>query len=118
MGMGWAPAREILDSLEDRLALHEHALATAKGGIVHRIVTVVRPIPEVIGLEVEDMPSAGTPQYGLVDIGVKDLGNHRQRLKHHEAFTSTSPLGSRTSHLPCSSCPMTMSPTTGTSTSP
>ena len=60
MGGSFGAGLDVVDRLEDGLRLHEHALPSAEGRIVHGVVAVMRPIAQIVGGKLEQPLRPGT----------------------------------------------------------
>ena len=76
--------RDVGDGVVKRLDLHEHAGTSAKGRIVNSAVTIVRPIAQVVALEVEKATSTSASHNRGGHIGFEKLGKDREGLDEHE----------------------------------
>ena len=72
-----------LDSLGDRLDLHQHALPAAVRLVIDGTMAVVRPVAQVIRLKIKKAGLAGAAQNRCGHDRLKHLGKDRKGLNQH-----------------------------------
>ena len=73
-------ASQLIESLKERLALHEHALAAAVGRVVNRAMPVMGPVAQVVGRKLKIARLAGPAHDGQGHDGLEHLGKDAEGL--------------------------------------
>ena len=72
-------ATQGLDGLVERLGLHHHAGAAAKRTVIHRLMPVVGPIPQIVHPQIEQPALSGAPY----DAHIERPGEHLRKQREH-----------------------------------
>ena len=75
--------------LEDGWTAHEQAGPTSVDLVIGRAMPVVRPITQVMGMEIEYAASARTTEYGGRHDLFEHLGKNGDRLDDHDSVSYT-----------------------------
>jgi hypothetical protein len=88
-GEFWSQGR--LDCGDDWRGHHHHPGAATIGGAVDRAMTIVRPIADVVDVDLDDTAITGPPQNALVERTREYPGKEREDIESHEGVLCRSP---------------------------
>src|SRR5690349_13197838 len=82
-----------LHRVEQRLRLQQHPLAAAERPVIHCLMPVMRPVPQIVNADLE-LPLFEPPcRHSMLERPAKKLGENREHMKLHGRFKSFKPCG-------------------------
>src|ERR1019366_5472642 len=82
--------------LEDRFRLEHHALTPAERTIIHGLVPVRSPVPQIVDADLDQARIAGTFHHAMRKRPLEKLREDRQQMENHGRFKSFNPSGNST----------------------
>src|ERR1039457_5784405 len=85
-----------LDRQKQRLRLEQHAFPAPERPVVHGLVPVGRPIPQIVYANLDCASVARPHDHATLERSLEALREDREHMKNHAWFSSFNPAGKPT----------------------